>query len=56
MKATFKQWMLQVDNELTNLCGMTHEDLTDCNYKIWWEVGLGYKVAAKRAIRIDQGA
>lgn len=53
MKVTFEQWMQAVDNILEHEIEVSHDDLADQPYYVWFEEGVSPKVAAKRAMKAD---
>lgn len=40
MKLTYNQWMKRCDLLLSSICGLTHEDLPDQTWRLWYEDGL----------------
>jgi hypothetical protein len=49
--AAFKEWMSQVDNEISNLCGgLTSSELEDMNYADMFEAGDCPNDAAREAL------
>lgn len=52
---TFEQFMVQVNNALVRLCGMTREDLPDYDYATAFEEKRLPRVTARQAIRAAGG-
>ena len=51
MKKTFEQWKQQVDRHIAEFCGLTSDDLPDCNYRDWYEDEVSPAQAARRAVK-----
>ena len=51
MKMGFNAWMRDVDEAIVAYSGLSHDDLPDCPYRNWYELGVPPQVAAKKAIR-----
>ena len=48
---TFSQWLVEVNAYCVAACGLGIDDLPDCCYADWYELGITPKIAAKRAIK-----
>ena len=48
---TYTLWKDRVDAELEKLCGLTSDDLPDCDYWHMWDAKYTPRAAAKAALR-----
>jgi len=51
----FKEWMAKVNLLLEKKTGMDSNDLPDCPYHDWFDVGMSVGGAARQAIKIARG-
>lgn len=47
---TFNEWMNQVDNEISNICGLSYLDLADIAYRDMFDAGCSFSEAATEAL------
>lgn len=50
-KQTFQDWKRLVNIQIEKMCGLSSDDLPDCNYRDWHEDGVSATAAARRAIK-----
>ena len=50
-RKSFEDWMKEVDKELVELCGLTHDVIDDSPYHDWYDQGMRAKTAAKKAFK-----
>lgn len=54
MELTFKQWMAQVNREVSRIAGLSVYDLADQPFRDWYEDGLTPAEAAEETL-MDEG-
>jgi len=50
----FEEWMHDVDDHISNACGLTSDDLADQCYQDMYEDGMTSKAAAKKAMTDEE--
>lgn len=50
-KPTFEQWMAAVNRAVERTAGLSADDLPDCAYRDWYDLGTTPERAARKAIR-----
>lgn len=51
----FEDWMQEVDDAVSDICGLPTFDLPDCCYADWYADGMTPKQAARKAIKSTRG-
>jgi hypothetical protein len=47
----FNRWLSRVNDAIQDLCGLSKDDLPDCDFWCWWAAGIKPAKAARMAIR-----
>ena len=47
---TFKEWLILVDDQLQNIAGVSHVEIGDKNWWVWWDEGFTPTEAANEAL------
>jgi hypothetical protein len=50
-QAKFNEWKRRIDRIISGYCGLTSDDLPDCDYANWFDSGVKPVTAAKRVIK-----
>ena len=50
---TFEKWMSKVDAAISQICGLTSEDLADQCYRDWYEDEMSPSEAASEALEAE---
>lgn len=53
-KQEFTAWKRKVNAEAERLCGLSCDDLPDCDYYSWYDDGMRPTTAARRAIQASE--